>query len=155
LQLERNHLDRAAQRNESIRRGLETEVESLNDRIDSLNKELARSRSWQTSQQDPLETINELQTNNDKLESQVTAARKDAAAAILSEKEAKKEANRIEKELCEARERLALFQAAKNHHENAASSAENMLKSLQDIWSDLGVSSDQREKVRILRRNFH
>jgi len=129
-----------------VRRGLESEVDNLNEKIESLTKDLAKIRSLQSS--DPVEIIRGLETDKCDLSRNLSSMQEEVSRLKGLEKELEEGKNRSETELSEAKERLALWKASRNQDENGSTSADNILDSIQIIWKDLGFPAEERDAIR-------
>jgi DNA repair exonuclease SbcCD ATPase subunit len=141
----RSHaLDRSQKRVESIRQGLEDEVESLNSQLQRASRELSHHHLQQSS----AGTVDRLEKEKSQLEDALARAQGDLAAALRSAETLRKSKSVLESDLCEAREKLALHVAVDTLESQAFAASEAVLAEIQVIWNDVGLSPSPRDEVR-------
>ena len=149
-QLERQSLAETLKLKESALQSFESEVQSLNEKLSSLSGEIVERRRLSTADggPDPLELIcqKEQELVNLRASYQRCAEEKEAAKAASRYAEGELRGKQVE--LSETREKLTVAEVAVRRS-GRAEEAEQTLAKLQEIWSEVGVSVDDREDARM------
>lgn len=132
-------------------RSFENEVEVQHAQIDALSKSLDRRRQQKSPEGNELDhnaTIQSLEKELKSAQSKLDAAviEKSKLTAELEETREALLASRVE--FAKAEERLALACSQQKLTESNEETA-RMLKQLQDVWADVGVSLEHRDAVRL------
>ena len=147
-ELENRNLCRVVDRKETALQSLECELESQCHKVKLCTDELAARRALTMAVNDPFEIIkgleSSLKSSNSKLED-VERVKE------ISEKQLKNSNMLLavkEFELAETRETLVLSEVLLRQNGGSHSSTQT-LKVLQGIWVEVGISSDEREAIRL------
>jgi hypothetical protein len=147
VQLDRQKIMASSERKDSALQSYENEVETLNNKIISLSNSISDSYQYSDSCDDAGTTIRRLQEEK---------AFFDGEARMLAEKlrdsqsrssELEKNLHEVQRNYFETRERYALAEASLKQAGKSLQSEET-LERLQEIWRELGVSSDSRDRAR-------
>lgn len=143
LQFERNQLEAEVRRKDSAVRTLEREAEGLKESLESLRREIDLRENWES---DGVNKINGLEADNKSL----------SAKAMMYKKENEVLTNRLEdltmklqdtkSDYLLCRERLALLEVSLAQADGVQA-PQHVMEKIQDIWQELGTSSDERHSV--------
>lgn len=127
-------------------RSIESDVESLNNRIVALSSELAKSHLLAESKIDGLQTIHLLETEKSELESKLQNAvlERDTLVHQVGELSVELEAARLR--VAETTEKLAVAEVIVSQQDGVHPS-KDLLESLQAIWVEIGMDLIEREKA--------
>ena len=146
-ELERQQQSQLIEKKDAVIASFEVEVRSLNQKISLLSTDLAHRSKLASGDTDPFETVRDLQkqledaaTKQDQLETSSCEQEK-----VLTE--LKKQLTASQLELRESKEKLALSETIVQQRDDVMTS-QVTLSVLQTLWRSVGVSSDERDKVR-------
>jgi kinesin family protein 4/21/27 len=146
--LRRNTTD-TLKRKESTLQCFESEVQTLNEKVSSLSNEIGERRRLSSVEgaEDPLEVIRQKDQEIASLFSELERSAKHQERLKEDAKLAENNNKAKEIELCQVREELAVTKVAIKRA-GGAEEADNALASLQSIWSEVGVSTSDRNIAR-------
>lgn len=147
-QLRSYQLERSQKRTESVRQGLEDEVESLTNQLDGVSKELRRYKDEAPQSLVSEQAIQELQVDKARLLENLQHVQQAMSSLQQSNEDASKIQRLLESDLLDAREALAVHLATERHQSLGPQASNQVLCEMQVIWKELGVSAAPREQVR-------
>jgi ABC-type sugar transport system ATPase subunit len=145
--LENKRVNATLSRKETALNLLESEVGSLNAKMEGMVKELLISRGASGDDEDnPTVKVASLEKEKSALSIELAAAQAEVNSLCATLKAVRLEANTALFEACEAKEKLALIDVASKSDERTQRCAQ-VLAQIQSIWKAVGVTSGKRVEV--------
>jgi hypothetical protein len=146
-ELERKSLATSVKRKESTLESLESEVDSLNNRIAALTENLTRRRSLDNSGEDPADVIQRLEAEKYSVSVEVARTKVELTAVQTRLQDFLQDHQSLQSELSETKERLTVTEVALKQT-GGANVPDDVLQRLQAMWKELGVSPSARDEAR-------
>jgi len=151
-ELFRQQLSKTLGLKESVLGGFEKEVETLNGNIVDLKNELAQRHSVIIGSVDPVDAMEKLQKKNMKLSNKLEEAKQEKTMLKLFSDDLNKEHLELSTTLAATKEKLTLAEVAIAQSDGVRA-PDDVLRKLQSIWNELGVSASSRENARLQIEN--
>jgi hypothetical protein len=145
--MERQRVVKSAERKDSALVSFESEVETLNNKVGTLSKDLSGRRKINQSGEDPLLIIQRLEEEKNFFDSEARLMADKYKDATAQAQNLERETKRLERETDETKELLTLAEASLAKQGFEIDSKETVER-LHEIWRELGVDSAVRENSR-------
>ena len=134
----------SVQRKEATLQSFNNEVDTLNNKITTLTKEIAQRRTLSEAGNDPIEIIRCLSAEKSALEKRVRDSQLNADELSQEIASLRSHAKAAHEEKAELREKLIVAETILKLR-TEPNPVDDVLKQLQGIWKDLGVDDSKRE----------
>jgi hypothetical protein len=145
--MERQRVVKSAERKDSALMTFESEVETLNNKVVTLSKDLSGRRKINQSGEDPFLIIPRLEEEMNFFDSEARLMADKYKDATARAQNLERETKRVERETDETKELLALAEASLANQSVEIDSKETVER-LHETWRELGVNSAVRENSR-------
>jgi hypothetical protein len=145
--MERQRSQKLIERKDAALHSFESEVESLNNKVAGLSKDLSCRRVLVESGEDPMQVIKRLEAEKLTLDGELRAANLKVEGLTTRAQNLERAGKITERNHDETRELLALAEISLVKH-NGEIISKDVLEKLQQIWGDLGVDRNLRENSR-------
>ena len=145
--MDRQRSTKLLERKDAALSSLESEVETLNNRIAILSKDLSDHLMLVDSGEDPMLLIKTLKDEKSSLNSRLEFTTQELVAASDKESELEREVKRIRLEYAQTKETLTVTQISLAK-QNGAIECMGAVEQLQEIWNELGYNETAREAAR-------
>ena len=145
--MERQRVVKSAERKDSALLSFEREVETLNNKVVTLSKDLSGRRKISQSGEDPLLIIQRLEEEKNFFDSEARLMADKYKDATARAQNLERETKVLERENDETKELLA-FAEASLANQGAEIDSKATVERLHEIWRELGVDSMVRENSR-------
>ena len=146
-ELQRQRLSKILERKESVLGSFEMEVETLNNHIAALKKDLVARHSIVSGSVDPVEAMEQLRGEKVELATKLEESEQESAMLKLFADDLAKEHGEMGLQLAETKEKLTLAQVA-IAQSDGVEAPDELLQKLQAVWNELGMSPPSRDGAR-------